>query len=303
MRRREFITLLGGHSVMTFVYRYYDQAELERQLNARGTVADITPILARYASESARMRECLPCRLAISYGASEPERLDIFPATTKGSSPIFVFIHGGYWRLLDSGDSSFMAECLTQAGACVVAVNYALAPFVTLAEIVRQCRAAITWVHAHAHEFGGDPTRIHVGGSSAGGHLATMMLAPGWEADFSAPADLVAGATLLSGLFDLEPVRLGHPNEWLKLGATDAAVLSPLLHMPKRSVPLVVSYAPSETDEFKRQSEAYMAAAVARGCAVRFVPMPGTNHYDIVFGLADRENPLANAVIETMGLK
>ena len=50
---------------MTFVYRYYDQAELERQLNARATVPDITPILARYASESARMRARLPCQLSV----------------------------------------------------------------------------------------------------------------------------------------------------------------------------------------------------------------------------------------------
>jgi arylformamidase len=287
---------------MTFVYRYYDQAELERQLNARATVLDITPILARYASESARMRAYLPCRLSVSYGPSEPERLDIFPVATRGPAPIFVFLHGGYWRLLDSADSCFMAECFTKAGACVVAVNYALAPLVTLAEIVRQCRAAIAWVHAHARDFGGDPTRIHVSGSSAGGHLAAMMLAPGWQADFGVPDNLVAGATLLSGLYDLEPVRLGHPNEWLKLGAADVAALSPLLHMPAHAVPLVVSYAPSETHEFKRQSEAYMAAAMARGCPVRFVPMPSTSHYDIVFGLAERESPLAHAVIETMGL-
>jgi arylformamidase len=109
---------------MTFVYRYYDQAELDRQLNARATVPDITPILARYASESTRMRARLPCRLSVSYGASEPERLDIFPAATRGPAPIFVFLHGGYWRLLDSADSCFMAECLTRADACVVAVNY-----------------------------------------------------------------------------------------------------------------------------------------------------------------------------------
>lgn len=287
---------------MTLVYCYYDQAELERQLNARATVPDITPILARYASESARVRASLPCRLAVSYGASEPERLDIFPAATSGLSPIFIFIHGGYWRLLDSSDSCFMAEHLTRVGACVVAVNYAPAPVITLAEITRQCRAAVSWVHTHAREFGGDPARIHVCGSSAGGHLAAMMLAPGWEVDFGVPGNLLAGATLLSGLFDLEPVRLGHPNEWLKLSKTDVAELSPLLHMPERAVPLIVSYAPSETDEFKRQSETYMAAAMARGCPVRFVAMPGTNHYDIVFALANRGSPLANAILETMGL-
>src|SRR5215471_12349320 len=199
-----------GGQIMTLVYRYYDQSELERQLNARATVPDITPILAQYSSESESTRSRLPCRLAVPYGASEPERLDIFPAATGEPSPIFVFIHGGYWRLLDSADSCFMAEHLTQAGACVVAVNYALAPFVTLAEITRQCRAAVAWVHGHAREFGGDPSRIHVCGSSAGGHLAAMMLVPGWEADFGVPSNLVVGATLLSGLYDLEPVRLGH---------------------------------------------------------------------------------------------
>src|SRR5215467_4511165 len=91
----------------------------------------------------------------------------------------------------------------------------------------------------------------------------------------------------------LERVRLGHPNEWLKLGASDAAAFSPLLHLPELAVPLVVSYAPNETDEFKRQSEVYMAAVMARGCQVRFVPMPGTSHFDIVFGLADPQSPLA----------
>ena len=249
------------------------------------------------------MRARLPCRLAVPYGASEPKRLDIFPSATSELSPIFVFIHGGYWRLLDSADSCFMAEHLTQASACVVAVNYALAPFVTLAEIMRQCRVAVAWVHGHAREFGGDPARIHVCGSSAGGHLAAMMLVPGWEADFGVPNNLVAGATLLSGLYDLEPVRLGHPNEWLNLSKADVAELSPLLHLPERAVPLVVSYAPSETAEFKRQSEIYMAAAVARGCPARFVATPATSHYDIVFGLAERESPLANAVLETMGLR
>jgi arylformamidase len=69
-------------------------------------------------------------------------------------------LHGGYCRLLDSADSSFMAECLTRAGACVVAVNYALAPLVMLAEIVRQCRAAVAWLHEHAREFGGDTNRL-----------------------------------------------------------------------------------------------------------------------------------------------
>jgi arylformamidase len=283
---------------MTLVYRYYDQAALECQLNARGTVPDVAPFLARYAAESARMRASLPCRLGIPYGPTEPERLDIFPAAITGA-PVFVFLHGGYWRALDSADSSFMAECFTKAGACVVAVNYALAPTVRLTEIVRQCHAALTWVRGNIAGFGGDPRRVHVAGSSAGAHLAAMMLADG---SHQPEAAFITGATLLSGLYDLEPVRLGHPNEWLELDASEVETLSPLRHPPRPRLPIVLSYAPSDTGEFKRQSECYVALAKARGCPVRFVPMAGTNHFDIVFGLADPASPLAQAVMETMGL-
>jgi hypothetical protein len=44
----DFISIAHERSGVTFVYRYYDQDELERQLNARATVPDIMPILARY---------------------------------------------------------------------------------------------------------------------------------------------------------------------------------------------------------------------------------------------------------------
>jgi len=110
-----------------FVYRYWDQSELNRQMSARGTVPDITPMMQDYASHSATMRGALPCELNVPYGPTPAERLDYFPATRPGS-PIFVFIHGGYWRMLDAADSAFMAQTFVEAGAAVVAINYALAP-------------------------------------------------------------------------------------------------------------------------------------------------------------------------------
>src|SRR3989475_12075749 len=58
------------------------------------------------------------------------------------------------------------------------------APAVTLDRIVDQTRRALAWVHAHIARYGGDPGRIHVCGSSAGGHLAGMLLTGGWHADY-----------------------------------------------------------------------------------------------------------------------
>ena len=284
-----------------FVYRYWDQAELDRQMFARGTVDDVTPFIATYARESARMRKTLPCKVEVPYGPRPAERLDYFPAGKPGS-PIFVFIHGGYWRALDAADSSFMAKTFIEAGAAVVAVNYDLAPIVSLDEITRQCRAALAWVYKNALDMNGDAARIHVSGSSAGGHLCGMMVAGGWAADFGLPEGFVQSASPLSGLFDLEPVRLSNCNEWAQLDASAALRNSPLHHLPAKPLPLIVSYAPSDTEEFKRQSEIYGAACAARGCDVQFVMEPGSNHFDLPIRFMNRDGALTRAVLKLMGL-
>jgi len=253
------------------IYRYRDQAALDASLNARATVADIEPFLAAYANESAKARQTLNGHINVPYGPTPAERMDIFPAK-RPDSPVFVFIHGGYWRALDASDSSFMAPMFVEAGAAVVAVNYELAPIASLDEIVRQCRAALDHVFAHAPQFNGDPERVHVSGSSAGGHLAGMMIAEDTRVHSASP---------LSGLFDLEPVRLSYCNEWAKLDAAIAWRNSPLRHPPKKPLPLVISYAPNEAAEFVVQSEAYLAACAAVGCKAQFVAEPGTNHFDL----------------------
>ena len=286
---------------MSLAYRYYDAETLDRQYNARATVGDITPFLAAYRERTASARARLPCHLGLRYGITSAERLDVFPAlSAERPSPVFVYLHGGYWRLLDAADSGFMAPAFTAAGICVVAINYALAPDVGLDEIVRQCRAALAWVCGHIGEFGGDAARVHVCGSSAGAHLAAMLTAPGWQAQLDLPEDAVAGATLLSGLYDLEPMRMSYVNEWMQLDAAAAQRNSPLFHLPARPLPLVFSYAPNETDEFKRQTETYLAACRAVGCPCEFVAMPGTNHFDLALATADPATALTAAIFRTL---
>ncbi|HWK43980.1 MAG TPA: alpha/beta hydrolase [Stellaceae bacterium] len=290
---------------MTSSYRgllplYWDQRELDRQYNARGTVPDVLPFMASYRRLTEAAQKRVACHLNIPFGGTEPERLDVYPAATSGPAPVFLFIHGGYWRALDAGDSGFMAEAMTQAGICVVAINYTLAPVASLDEIVRQCRAALAWTHANIVPYGGDPARIHIGGSSAGAHLAAMLAAPGWTAAAGLPKDVVKGMTLLSGLYDLTLIPRTHINEWMHLDAAAAERNSPLWRLPRPGTRIVGSYAPRETDEFKRQSEVYFAACHAAGCHVEVVPVPGTNHFDIPCALADAVSPLSLAVRAAM---
>jgi arylformamidase len=116
-------------------YPPMDRAALDLQYNARATVPDIAPMLHDYASISAQARATLPCTLNLAYGPHPDETLDIFPAQGNSPGPVLIYLHGGYWRLLSKDDSSFMAPTLTQAGITVVAVNYSLAPAVTLDHI------------------------------------------------------------------------------------------------------------------------------------------------------------------------
>ena len=145
-------------------YRKMDQKTLDREYSARGTVSDgvFEAAIANYTQLSEHCRQSLDCRVDIPYGSSPDEVLDIFPA--GDNAPLFIFIHGGYWRALSQKESSFMAEAFTKRGVAVAAVNYSLAPEASLDKIVRQCRRALAWTYDNAKSFGVDRERIYIGG-------------------------------------------------------------------------------------------------------------------------------------------
>jgi len=283
------------------VYGNFTQAELDEALNARGTAPDFDAVLRRYDEDSARVRARFKGRLGVAFGPSSEETLDIFPAA-RTNAPVQLFIHGGYWRLLSRTENSFAAEALVPAGATVVVINYALAPHVSLDEIVRQCRASIAWTWKNARSFGADPDRLFISGHSAGGHLVGMMLATDWERDFGVPADVVKGATAVSGLYDMRPIQKSFVNEWLKLDEAGAVRNSPLLNLPTRGCPLIISYGERDTGEFRRQSDEYLAAWRAKGHQGRYVDMPGFHHFDVMNEIANPKSALARAVFAQMGL-
>ena len=136
-------------------------------------------------------------------------------------------------------------------------MEYRLAPAATVDGIVDDARRAVAWFHAHAAGHGCDPSAIHVAGNSAGGHLAGMLAAEGWQAERSLPDDVIASAAPVSGLFDLSPLQRTFANDWLALDAADARRNSPVGLPPRPGMPVVVAWGGREPAAFRGQSEAY----------------------------------------------
>lgn len=188
------------------LYRsFLNQAQIDAAYNPVIGLDDPAQYGRHYAEQSRLARERLRCVLDIPFGPTLAETLDIFPAD-QPNAPVFVFIHGGYWRALSSKDFSCVALGLQARGITTVVVNYALAPSVSIDEITRQARASLAWVLRHIGEYGGDPERVAIGGHSAGGHLAAMALQTRWSEDYGLPRDPFKAAVLVSGLFDLQPL-------------------------------------------------------------------------------------------------
>jgi len=269
-----------------------DGVSLDRQYNNRALVPDFAEHLARWAADSAQART-QPCTLDLAYGAGPSESLDIFPAAgpaKAGGAPVLVFLHGGYWRGLDKADHSFVAPTFTQTGACVVVPNYALCPTVTVPQIVMQMVRALAWIWRHVSKYGGDPSRITVVGHSAGGHLATMLLACQWQrwsADL--PPRLVRNALSISGLFELESIRrTPHLKPDLRLTSAQARKASPAwLPSPGVAAGRGQLYSVAGSDE----SPAFLLhnKLIRQAWGRRVVPVcevvPGLNHFSMLGAL------------------
>jgi len=273
-------------------YRDYDPAELARLYNPELGVTDAAACRERYAAESQLVRTRLKSRLDVAYGAGPDQRLDAY-LTDQPRAPILAFIHGGGWRGSNKDERAFPALPLTRAGAIFISIEYPLAPGVTLDEMVRQVSESITWVHRNAEALGGDPGRIHLAGNSAGGHLGALLLA----ADHA-----IAGAALISGVFDMRPIRFTSYNEALRLDEATAARLSPLLHLPEHGCPLIVAVGRDETAEFIRQSVEYFEAWIERGFHGELMVMPQLHHFSIIGELGNPASPLFQAILNQMGL-
>jgi arylformamidase len=280
-----------------------NQQELDAAYDQSKYAPNQPQIQERRQASSKRARSALGAPLRLAYGPSEIEQLDVYRADAT-NAPVLVFIHGGAWRNGRSADFAFLAESFVHAGAHAVILDFTNidAAGGDLMIMARQVRGAVAWVYNNAASFGGDPRRIHVSGHSSGGHLAATVVTADWQKDFGLPKDVLRGALLCSGMYDLEPVRLSARSKYVKFTDEIEAELSAQRHIDRLNCPLIVGYGTCETPEFQRQARDFSAAVKSAGKPVDLLVGEGYNHFEILETLANPYGLLGRAVLEQMGL-
>lgn len=275
------------------LYREFQtQAQIDAQYNPSLALQDPSAPGKHFVAQSERARGTLPCVLDVPYGPTRDETLDIFPADSP-NAPVFIFIHGGYWRALSSKEFSCVALGLQPLGITSVVVNYALAPRVSIDEITRQCRAAAAWTLRNIQAYGGDATRVGIGGHSAGGHLTAMCLLTAWQEDYDLPRDPFAAAVLFSGLYDIEPLRYSYLQPQIQLDDGIVRRNSPAFMARRCITPSWITWGSLESAEFARQAQLYCDAWKAAGNTCELSPIAEADHFTVIAGLEDSKSEVA----------
>ncbi len=259
--------------------------DLEREYSPSSMIeGDASRYLTLYSQLSAQARQSPLFNADLAYGAQKGQVLDFFRSGRPEPSPLHIFIHGGYWQELNHKQSAIMVPWLTERGIAHAVLNYTLAPHATIEQMVEECRTAIQWL-ANRHELlGVDPQQISVSGHSAGAHLLAMVLStPGSdESEMILP---IKSALMISGIFDIRPIRHTYINEPLQLSEFNAMAWSPLFRKVISPCPTHIAVGRNETPEFHRQSDAYRAHLEKQGVRTSLAIYEGYNHFDLPLAL------------------
>lgn len=266
-------------------YRGMDREALDVAYNNRAVVPDWEGYLARWRVRSDATYARATAR-DLRYGPGHRQRLDLL-LTPEPQGPTVLFLHGGYWQWNDKEGQAFVAQGLLAQGLSTAIGEYTLAPEATMDEICGEARAQVDFLAGELARRGRRP-EILLCGISTGAHLMACAL--------DRPS--VRGALLISGLYDLEPIRLSSLNEAIGMDADAARRNSPLHAMAPRLPEVVLAFGAEERPEIRRQSADYAAALQALGHRASLMPVDGADHFSVLETLADPAGVLARRLRE-----
>lgn len=240
-------------------------------------------------------------------GANPKQKVDVYLPKKRNSEkplPVVALIHGGGWVNGDRLGYAAQAIQLARTGDyAAVTVGYRLTGEASWPAQVHDCKAAIRWIRAHADELRLDPEKIAVWGSSAGGHLSSLLGTSGGVKDlegglgpntqFSSRVQCVVN---LCGpedftqalMFDPEgrPVWKDDAVSGLLGGSAEArhaeaVAASPVTYVSKDDPPFITFHGTQDKRVAWLHAEAIHAALRKAGVTSLLVPITGGGHSSV----------------------
>ena len=269
-------------------WRKLNQEALDRGLNNSAAVAGSGDMVEGWGKLSAEMRARHSAHLNLQYGPRERNRIDFLKAAPD--APTLLFIHGGYWQMRAKEFFTMFAAGPMAHGINVALIGYTLAPEATLEQIVAEIHAGIDYLAGRLPELGADAKRLVASGWSAGGHLTAMAM----------HNQHIKGGVAISGIYDLEPIRLSYLNVKLGLDEPMSKRNSPMLltHAVK---PMALVVGDAELPLLRKQTAEFAGYRANHGLPVIYEEIPGANHFTIMDQMASptgRITTLIRQVIE-----
>jgi len=275
--------------------------DLETAYDQARWAANMQEVLTRHGLMSERARQAIGDSTRIAYGAANEEKLDIYKARGT-NAPIVVFIHGGGWQRGSAKDHSFPAEMLLAENIHFIAMDFSSVADTDgdLSILVDQIRRGIFWIYQNASSFGGDANKLYLVGHSSGAHLAAMTLSTRW-ADYELQNNPIKGGFIVSGIYDLAPLRKTSRSNHIKLNDKSEHTLSPIRQVAQISCSISMWVGSKESPEFDRQSREYASVARAAGKDVKLAVGDTYNHFDILDTLGNPYGLLGRDLIRFVG--
>jgi len=222
--------------------------------------------------------------------------LDVIRPKEKASGlrPVLVWIHGGGWRSGNKAQgTSRLAPFIASGDYVGFSVQYRLSGEATWPAQIHDCKAAIRWIRAHAREYGGDPDRIGIWGSSAGGHLVSLLGTSGGVAELAGDGGTPDVSSRVScvvdycGPSDFLSFKMGErPNSPVALlfggliseKKQEAAAASPVTHVSPDDPPFLIVHGTKDPVVPIEQAELLHARLEKAGVDSTFVRITGGGH-------------------------
>ena len=276
-----------------------------------GLALYVSSALAAWAQSAAARREVEAHRnLEYVPAGHERHKLDLFlPKGVNGPLPLLVWVHGGGWKNGSKDGCPPLRKGYAQRGYAVASINYRLSGHAVFPAQIQDCKAAIRWLRAHAVEYGIDPKRIGVWGSSAGGHLVALLGTSGDVKEFDVGGNLDQSSRVQAvcdyyGPTDFEvfvttPRYESHASgsspEALLIGGAvlenkeKARRVNPIEYVSKDDPPFLIVHGDEDRTVPLNQSSLLYEALKKAGRDVRFHTILGAGHGRPGFGAPEIE--------------